>query len=209
MPIRDYGDYKGIPVFRDYNVADAEKVYIGNGQGCSTFWFRSVPEAKRFIDKYKDKIKVTDIGSVTGLIPPEICQTCKGHYSYQSPEWQKATRDNCQDYKEKLKMKLFPEGIDMASKTMSETEFNQKCKGDCENCPNSIKYRCPMMPQKYLEELTLMLPEDIKIQREKIKRSVVKTLKKKYEMEDVPDKEFIEWWRRNHGTGYEIEIVDG
>lgn len=47
------------------------------------------------------------------------------------------------------------------------------------------------------------------MQKEKIKRGVVKALKKKYKMEAVPDKEFIEWWRRNHGTGYEIEVVEG
>ncbi|GAI18589.1 unnamed protein product, partial [marine sediment metagenome] len=80
--IRDYGSYEGVPVFRDSNVVDNEQVYIGNGQGCSTFCFKSVPEAKKFIDRYRDKIEVTDIASVTGLIPLEICQTCRGHYSY-------------------------------------------------------------------------------------------------------------------------------
>lgn len=43
---------------------------------------------------------------------------------------------------------------------------------------------------------------------EKIKRSVVEALKSKYHMKDVPDTEFLEWWRRNHGTGYELEIVE-
>lgn len=41
---------------------------------------------------------------------------------------------------------------------------------------------------------------------EQMKMSTVKALKKKFRMEHVPDKEFVEWWRRNHGTGYEIEI---
>jgi len=44
---------------------------------------------------------------------------------------------------------------------------------------------------------------------EKIKSSKVKALKKQFGMEDVPDNEFIEWWRRNHGTGYEVEIERG
>ena len=44
---------------------------------------------------------------------------------------------------------------------------------------------------------------------ETIKRSRVHELKAKYGMETTPDLEFIEWWRRNHGTGYAIEIVEG
>ena len=43
---------------------------------------------------------------------------------------------------------------------------------------------------------------------EQIKRSVVKALKKKFGMEDVPDGEFVEWWRRNHGTGYALQVVE-
>ena len=35
--VRYYGTYKGVPIFRDYNVADNKQVYIGNGQGCDTF----------------------------------------------------------------------------------------------------------------------------------------------------------------------------
>jgi hypothetical protein len=104
--IRDYGNYKGVPIFRDCNVVDGEQVYIGNGQGCRTFWFSSVPEAKRFIDKLRDRIVITDSGGVTGLIHDEICKACKGHYSWGSPEWEKALRDNCRDYKEKLKLEV-------------------------------------------------------------------------------------------------------
>lgn len=43
---------------------------------------------------------------------------------------------------------------------------------------------------------------------EQIKRSVVKVLKEKYGMEDDTDEDFVEWWRRNHGTGYQIKIVE-
>ena len=43
---------------------------------------------------------------------------------------------------------------------------------------------------------------------EQIKRSVVEALKKKFGMEDVPDGEFVEWWRRNHGTGYALQVVE-
>lgn len=43
---------------------------------------------------------------------------------------------------------------------------------------------------------------------EKIRRSIVQSLKKKYDMEDTPDLEFVEWFRRNHGTGYALEIIE-
>ena len=43
----------------------------------------------------------------------------------------------------------------------------------------------------------------------KIKRSEVKKLKKEYDMDNISDKEFIEWYRRNHGTGYKINIEEG
>ncbi len=43
---------------------------------------------------------------------------------------------------------------------------------------------------------------------ETIKRSVVESLKQKYGMENEPDDSFLEWWRRNHGTGYALRIVE-
>jgi len=100
--IKDYNSYKGVPIFRDFNVVDGEQVYIGDGQGCGTFWFSSVPEAKKFINRYQNLIKVIGIG----LIPKPICQSCKGHYSYDTPQWKQATRDNCEDFKEALKKEV-------------------------------------------------------------------------------------------------------
>lgn len=101
--ITDYKAYKGVPLFRDYNVCDGEQVYIGNGQGCRTFWFKTVQEAKDFIDHHRDTMTITDLGCVMGLIPKEVCLNCKGHYSFGSPEWHKAERENCQDIKELIK----------------------------------------------------------------------------------------------------------
>jgi len=47
----------------------------------------------------------------------------------------------------------------------------------------------------------------------KISRSELDSMKKKYGMTGESDREFLEWWRRNHGTGYEafhlIEITKG
>jgi len=42
-----------------------------------------------------------------------------------------------------------------------------------------------------------------------IPRSIVKKMKERFGMTDFTDGDFIEWWRRNHGTGYPIEIIDG
>ena len=43
---------------------------------------------------------------------------------------------------------------------------------------------------------------------ETIKRSLVKKLKEKYGMQKESDESFVEWWRRNHGTGYAVTIVE-
>lgn len=41
-----------------------------------------------------------------------------------------------------------------------------------------------------------------------IKRSELKKLKKKFDAQTWNDYEFIEWYRRNHGIGYTIKIVE-
>ena len=101
--IQDFGDYKGVPTFKDFNVADGEQVYIGNGQGCATLWFGTVGEARAFIDKYEKRIKYTN---GRGLIPRRICKECKGHYSFNTKKWKNAPRDNCSDVKQQLKSKV-------------------------------------------------------------------------------------------------------
>jgi hypothetical protein len=49
--------------------------------------------------------------------------------------------------------------------------------------------------------------------RYKIKRSELTAMKEKYGSKAESDREFLEWWRRNHGTGYEafhlIDIIEG
>ena len=104
MGVRYYGTYKGVPIFRDYNVADDRQVYIGNGQGCDTFWFRSVKEAKKFIDKYRDKLKCDENGREPGLglIPRELCERCQCHYSAFTEEFKKFKPHVCEELKEKL-----------------------------------------------------------------------------------------------------------
>jgi len=101
--IKAYKPYKGVPIFRDFDVGDDEQVYIGNGQGCRTFWFKSVRDARKFIRAYRDRMKITFSGAVIGLIPKELCENCKGHWSWGSPEWNNARDWNCFEFKEQLK----------------------------------------------------------------------------------------------------------
>lgn len=104
--IKTYKEYKGVLISKDYNIADNEQVYIGNGQGCSTFWFKDIEEARKFIDKYKSKIEVWDTRIIGGLIPKKLCLNCKCHYSYQTKKWYKAKDFNCRAFKEELKKQI-------------------------------------------------------------------------------------------------------
>ena len=105
MAIREYKKYNGVAISRDTHVY-GEQIYLGNGQGCDTFWFKTLDDAKRFIDKHAEKIEVGGLYSVLGLIPPALCQDCQNHYSFQTKEWKKAKPNNCFDYKEQLKAEV-------------------------------------------------------------------------------------------------------
>ena len=105
MAIVQYTDYKGVIISRDTHVY-GQQIYLGNGQGCNTFWFKNVDGAKRFIDKHIEKIEVGIFGSLSGLIPPALCQDCQNHYSFQTKERFNAKPTNCFDYKEQLKAEV-------------------------------------------------------------------------------------------------------
>ena len=124
--IKTYKPYLGVMIFRDYNIADDEQVYIGNGQGCGTFWFRNIKEAKKFIKKYREKIRITDLEVVQGLIPEKLCRNCKCHYSYQTPEWYKAKERNCREFKEQLKNQIrYPSGASTLEKDKKTGEVKK------------------------------------------------------------------------------------
>ena len=103
--IREYKKYKGVPIFLDYNVVDGEQVYIGNGQGCGTFWFKNIEKAKKFIDEFRDKMDIDYLGGVS-LIPGKLCKKCKNYYSVGTKEREKAKDYVCGEYKEELKAKV-------------------------------------------------------------------------------------------------------
>ncbi|MHA1723104.1 MAG: hypothetical protein ACTSXW_08515 [Candidatus Baldrarchaeia archaeon] len=105
--IKFYGEYKGVPIYRDFNIVDGEQVYIGNGQGCHTFYFKTVEEAKKFIDHFEEQLKkgVDYLGGRVGqvLIPIELCLECQCYYSYGTKEYKKYRPHNCKEFKEQLK----------------------------------------------------------------------------------------------------------
>ena len=100
--VKRCGLFRGVPIYKDSRIVDGRNVYIGNGQNCSTFWFRSVEDAKKFIDMYWDRMIIEPSGSVRGLIPEELCKQCKNHYPHGSKEWEKAKPDACKEYKEEM-----------------------------------------------------------------------------------------------------------
>jgi hypothetical protein len=101
----DYKPYRGIPISRDTNVY-GEQVYIGNGQGCHTFWFASVKEARKFIDYYSEMIDPSD--PKLGLIPNTLCKRCQHHYSPIAKEYRMYPPFACRELKEKLISALSP-----------------------------------------------------------------------------------------------------
>ena len=101
MSIRDYRKYTGVRISQDSSIYK-EQMYLGNGQGCGTFWFKDLKEARIFIDEFRDKIKITGFEHVD-IVPEELCKKCKCHYSFETKEWKKAKDYACKDYKKKLK----------------------------------------------------------------------------------------------------------
>ena len=96
--IRSYPKYKEVMIFKDYDI-DGQQIYIGNGQGCSTFWFDNLEKVKKFIDKNAKKIEITDLGCINGLIPKKLCKNCKCYYSYGTKKWADAKDYNCKKFK--------------------------------------------------------------------------------------------------------------
>lgn len=110
MAVIEYPFYKGVAISRDTNIVDGEQVYLGNGQGCGTFWFEDVKEARKFILMFRPVIEVYDTGCVD-IVPEKICKRCKGHYSFGSKEWKKAKERACKIFKKNMKLKAKGEKV--------------------------------------------------------------------------------------------------
>ncbi|WP_202320375.1 hypothetical protein [Archaeoglobus neptunius] len=100
--IRNYKPHRGVPISRDLS-AYGKQVYLGNGQGCDTFWFGNIEEARKFIDAFYDRIDVHKKG--LGLILEELCRRCQNHYSPHSKEYRKYKPFACRKFKEELTTK--------------------------------------------------------------------------------------------------------
>ena len=89
MSVRTYKDN----IHKDTNICDSEKVYFSNGQGCDTIWFKTIKEAREFIEKH---------GRINGHTAG-LCEKCSCHYSYQTKEWKKYPEYSCFEWKEIIK----------------------------------------------------------------------------------------------------------
>jgi len=99
---RAYKAYKGVGIHREEDIY-GEQIYIGNRQGCGTFWFENIKDARKFIDRYKNGGMDVDYNGGVSLIPEEMCKKCRGYYSYGTKEWEKYEDFACEGYKERLK----------------------------------------------------------------------------------------------------------
>jgi hypothetical protein len=85
MSIQKYKD--GIK--KDHNIVDKYKTYLGNGQGCETVWFSSVPAARK-------ALKQNGIKTGRDLFN---CKECACHYSCFNEEHLKYPEYACSDAK--------------------------------------------------------------------------------------------------------------
>lgn len=94
MAIRVYND----DIARDFNVL-GDNVYMDNGQGCDTIWFKSVPECRKFLKNNGWRYNFS--GRYSGL-----CNCCRCHYSITDPEYQKLEDFMCHKWKEDIKAEI-------------------------------------------------------------------------------------------------------
>lgn len=92
MAIIDYDNGDGIGISKDTNVC-GDNVYIENGQGCGTIWFKNVKEATEFLKKY---------GMISGL-DSGLCKECSCHYSIADKNHKKYPKFACRHWKEGIK----------------------------------------------------------------------------------------------------------
>ena len=79
-------------ICRDTNVSDEANVYFGNGQGCGTVWFKSVPDVRI---AYKNNDDNEPDGHQA-----KLCEQCACHYSIADPQQKGKPFHACTDWKE-------------------------------------------------------------------------------------------------------------
>lgn len=81
--------------YRDTNIS-GDQVFYSPGQGCGTIWFKTVKEARKFVNEYED-ISGSDLG---------LCEKCRNHYSSSSKEYNFFPENVCHEAIEALKKRI-------------------------------------------------------------------------------------------------------
>lgn len=94
MAIREYND----DIARDFAVL-GDNVYMDNGQGCGTIWFKTVPECREFYKRigWRNTFSGRDSG---------LCNCCRCSKSYGTPEYNKLEDFMCHKWKEDIKAEI-------------------------------------------------------------------------------------------------------
>ena len=72
---------------------------FSTGEGCDTVWYNSLKSARAMLKKYL----TGEISTVPNGHDPQICNLCKGHYSYNSPGYKAAPSEHaCKGWKEEI-----------------------------------------------------------------------------------------------------------
>jgi hypothetical protein len=88
--------YEGDSIFRDTNICDDHNVYLSNGQGCGTIWFKTVGQARGALEKdgIKDGRDLFD------------CSKCACHYSASDKKQKNYPFHACTEAKEEYAKKF-------------------------------------------------------------------------------------------------------
>ena len=85
-------NYEG-DLHRDTNIYGSN-VYAGNGQGCGTVWYNSVPYARQ---------RIKHLGFAPQGQQSKLCKLCKYNYSHNTKDWHNAPYNYaCREWKEKI-----------------------------------------------------------------------------------------------------------
>ncbi len=88
MAIIDYSDN----ICRDTNVSK-DQVYVDNGQGCSTVWYKSVPACRALLKNLGRSPDGRDI---------ELCLVCGCSYSITEKGYDMYPQHVCKKYKDSI-----------------------------------------------------------------------------------------------------------
>lgn len=80
-------------IVRYYNIVDDKQVFVANGMGCDTVFYKSVPEARALINH---------LGRIPNGRDANLCKVCQNHYSPTEAGYKLFPPMACKDYKNGL-----------------------------------------------------------------------------------------------------------